>query len=58
MDYNKTLLTDLQTRNSAASGVNTDEELANLVTFQNAFQASSKVIQIVDKLYDSLLSLV
>ena len=58
VDYNQTLLTDLQTRNSAASGVNTDEELANLVTFQNAFQASSKVIQIVDKLYDSLLSLV
>jgi len=37
------------------SGVNLDEEAANLIRFQQAFQASSKVIEITGSLFDSLL---
>jgi flagellar hook-associated protein 1 len=37
------------------SGVNLDEEAANLIRFQQAFQASSKVIEISSSLFDSLL---
>lgn len=37
------------------SGVNLDEEAANLIKFQQAYQASSKVIQIGQGLFDSLL---
>lgn len=37
------------------SGVNLDEEAANLIRFQQAFQASSKVIEISNSLFDSLL---
>jgi flagellar hook-associated protein 1 len=37
------------------SGVNLDEEAANLLRFQQAFQASSKVIEISSSLFDSLL---
>ncbi len=37
------------------SGVNLDEEAANLLRFQHAFQASSKVIEISSSLFDSIL---
>ena len=37
------------------SGVNLDEEAANLLRYQQAFQASSKVIEISNTLFDSIL---
>ena len=37
------------------SGVNLDEEAANLLRYQQAFQASSKVIEISNTLFDTLL---
>jgi len=37
------------------SGVNLDEEAANLLRFQQAFQASSKVIEVSSTLFDTLL---
>ncbi len=40
------------------AGVNLDEEAANLIKFQNAYQASSQVIAISRSLFDSLLSAV
>jgi len=39
----------------SVSGVNLDEEAANLIRFQQAFQASSKVIEISNTLFDSIL---
>lgn len=40
------------------AGVNLDEEAANLIKFQNAYQASSQVIAISRSLFDSLLGAV
>ena len=37
------------------SGVNLDEELADLMRFQQAYQANAQVIQIANKIFDSLL---
>ena len=39
------------------AGVNLDEEAVNLVRFQQAFQASSKAIQIASDLFDTLLAI-
>ena len=39
------------------SGVNLDEEAANLMRYQQAYQASAKVISIADKLFSQLLQL-
>ena len=39
------------------SGVNLDEEAANLIRFQQAYQASGKVLQIASKLFDTILEL-
>jgi len=46
-----------QTKESiqSISGVNLDEEAANLLRYQQAFQASSKIIEISNTLFDSIL---
>lgn len=42
----------------AVSGVNLDEEASNLLRFQQAYQASSKCIEIANTLFDSILNAV
>jgi flagellar hook-associated protein 1 FlgK len=39
------------------SGVNLDEEAANLLRYQQAYQAAGKVMQIASQLFDVLLSI-
>ncbi|RFC31875.1 MAG: flagellar hook-associated protein 1 FlgK [Candidatus Nitrotoga sp. MKT] len=46
----------IQTQQSI-SGVNLDEEAANLMRYQRAYQAAGKVIQTANTLFDTLLSL-
>jgi len=41
----------------AVSGVNLDEEAANLLRFQRAYQAAAKAMQIANTMFDALLSL-
>ena len=48
--------TSLQNRKDEVSGVSVDEELVNLVRYQQAYQASAKYISIVNGLMDKLLS--
>jgi len=42
----------------ALSGVNTDEELVNMIKFQRAYEASAKVVQTSNQMLDSLLGLI
>lgn len=39
------------------SGVNLDEEAANMLKYQQAYQAASKILEIGNKLFDTILSL-
>ncbi|SHM49457.1 flagellar hook-associated protein 1 FlgK [Duganella sacchari] len=39
------------------SGVNLDEEAANLLRYQQAYQASGKVMQVASQLFDTVLSI-
>ena len=48
----------LENERTAVSGVNQDEEAARLLQFQQAYQASAKVIQIAQSLFDSVLNAV
>lgn len=52
-----TLLEQSQLARSEASGVNLDEEAANLIKYQQAYQAAAKALEIASKLFDSLLSI-
>lgn len=52
------LLTEATTRQQNVSGVNLDEEAANLLRYQQAYQASAKIIQASQQLFDTLLSAV
>lgn len=48
----------LRNQQESFSGVNIDEELSELIKFQNAYQASVRVLSTAQDMYDSLLRLV
>jgi flagellar hook-associated protein 1 FlgK len=50
-----TIAANLERDRTAVSGVNLDEEAARLIQYQQAYQASSKMIQIAQNIFDSLL---
>jgi flagellar hook-associated protein 1 FlgK len=49
------LLSQATQRRDEVSGVNLDEEAATLIKLQQAYQASAKVIQIADKMFQILM---
>lgn len=51
----ETQLAQVKNARDAVSGVNLEEEAADLVRFQQAYQAAAQVIGIADKLFQSLL---
>jgi len=51
------ILKQSQDAQQSLSGVNLDEEAANLLRYQQAFQASGKMIEIASKLFDTVLNL-
>jgi flagellar hook-associated protein 1 FlgK len=59
-NYNsqKAMLDFNETQFSSVSGVNLDEEAANLVRFQQAYQAAAQVISVSNTLFDSLIGAV
>ena len=51
------MVTQIQQAQQSLSGVNLDEEATNLLRYQQAYQASGKVLQLASTLFDTLLSL-
>lgn len=51
------LLKQAQESRDSLSGVNLDEEAANLIRYQQAYQASAKALQIATSLFDTILDL-
>lgn len=49
---------NLAAQQQSTSGVNADEEVINLLTYQRAYQGSARFLQVVDELLETLLSLV
>jgi flagellar hook-associated protein 1 len=50
-------LTEAQTRQSDTSGVNIDEELSNMMIYQQAYSAGARMLTTVDSLYQTLLAI-
>lgn len=55
-DTAQALFTQAFNRNQSKSGVNLDEEAANMLKFQQAYQASSQIISVASTIFDTLLS--
>ena len=50
------VLLQLSNRRESISGVSIDEELINLIQFQQAFNASARLISLVEELFDTLIN--
>ena len=51
------VLSSLQQRFNDASSVNVDQEMANLVTLQNAYAANARVLSAVSAMFDTLMKM-
>jgi flagellar hook-associated protein 1 len=55
-DNQKVLVDHLQSRRDALSGVSLDEETMNLIKYQQAYQASARVVSTIDSMLDTLIN--
>ncbi len=51
------MVTQTVAAQQAISGVNLDEEAANLIRYQNAYQAAAKAMQIAKTMFDAILAI-
>jgi len=51
------VLSSLKDQRDAVSGVNLDEEAANLLKYQQLYSASTKVLQTGNQMFNTLLSI-
>ncbi len=58
METAKALYTEAGARQTAQEGVNLDEELVLMTTYQQAFNASARLIQAAKDMYDTLMGMV
>ncbi len=56
-DAQEVLVQQATTAQQSLSGVNLDEEAANLIRFQQAYQASGKVLSVAATLFDTILGI-
>jgi flagellar hook-associated protein 1 FlgK len=54
-EVSTSIASNLETARTGISGVNLDEEAAKLLQYQQAYQASAKMIQIAQNIFDTLI---
>lgn len=57
LSANTELVESVESSISSTSGVNSDEEAANLLIYQAAYEANAKVITVAGELFDTLMSM-
>lgn len=55
VENQQTLVNQIINRRESMQGVSVDEEVANMVIFQHSFDASAKVISIIDQMLDTII---
>jgi flagellar hook-associated protein 1 FlgK len=58
LEVEQFLVDNLNQRRESVSGVNVDEELVNMIEYEQAFGAAAQYIQVVNSLSETLLSIV
>lgn len=56
-EYHEALTSDLSEQVSSVTGVNLDEEMANLIKYQHSYTAAAKLITTADQMLQTLLGL-
>ncbi len=56
-ELNRNMFDNLEHRHTSATGVNVDEEMANILVFQNAFGAAARVMGTIDEMLDLLMEI-
>jgi flagellar hook-associated protein 1 len=54
-EMSASVASDAETLRSGKAGVNLDEEAARLIQFQQSYQAASKMLQVAQAVFDTLL---
>ncbi|RME67994.1 MAG: hypothetical protein D6778_02525, partial [Nitrospirae bacterium] len=55
--FEQNIMDALRQRRESVSGVNLDEEAADLIRFQKAYEASAKLIKVGEELFEELMKL-
>ena len=58
LDAQKNVLNEVNKRVESLSGVNLDEEAANMMRYQQAYQASAQMIQVSNTLFETLIGVI
>jgi flagellar hook-associated protein 1 len=56
VDTTTALVNALGNQRQSVSGVNLDEEMTNLITFQRGYQASARALSAMDDMLDQLIN--
>ena len=56
--FQKSLADELFSKNASVSGVNMDEELANMIVIEQAYLAAARMITTTEELYDALINMI
>jgi flagellar hook-associated protein 1 FlgK len=56
-DDREALASEIRNRRDSLSGVNIDEELANMIIYQNAYNAAARLITTANEMFDTLLTI-
>ncbi len=52
----QTVVNDIQNSRESVTGVSSEEELTNLIKFQNAYNANSRFINVIAEMIDTLIN--
>ncbi len=55
-DTSKQMAENMKNLQQSVSGVNLDEEMANLVMFQHGYNASARVVSVMDRMLDTIIN--
>lgn len=56
-EASKTMVAHLEDRRDQVAGVSLDEEAANMIRYQRAYQAAAKMITVIDQMIETLLNM-
>jgi len=58
VENQQNVVSTLKTKMASVSGVSLDEEGANMIKYQNSYNAAARIVSTVQKMYDTLMNMV